>query len=60
MTEQTLKNILSAHDQHKQALQNFNYADQDHVDKAIQELTSTKDKLTLLLCEAIKEVRDIA
>jgi len=52
--------ILKAQDLHNQALQNFNYADQHHVDKAVRELNSAKDRLTILLMQAIREVQDRA
>ena len=56
----TFSKISKAKEQHDQAVQNFNYADKHHVDKSIRELNSAKDRLTLLLMQAIREVQDRA
>ena len=59
MSPKMFERLTTAQEQHQQALQNFNYADEHHVSKAIYELNSSIDRLKTILAFAIAEVNRI-
>ena len=59
MSPKMFERLATAQEQHQQAMQNFNYADEHHVSKAIHELNSSIDRLKLMLAFAVAEVNRI-
>lgn len=49
MNQITLTKLTEAYEQYQQALQNFNYADSEHIDKAAVELTDAIRKLKTIV-----------
>lgn len=59
MNQATLTKLTEANERYQQALQNFNYADNDHLDKASEELTDATRKLKTIVFLLYLEVRQL-